>query len=238
MRSYVWLALGCAFSGGVVMAAPTSEAKVRAAVERLSPGSKIEAISAAPVAGMFEVIVDGKELYVTADGSHLFSGSLWQVDKRINLTEASRSERRVRELPAYGAEHRIVFAAENPQHRVTVFTDIDCGYCRKLHESVAAYNQAGISVEYILFPRGGLNSPSFDSAVSVWCADDNREALTLAKRGQPVSPKICENPVGEGFKLGLRIGVNSTPTIVTDSGKLMLGFVPPDQLLAQLTAGK
>ncbi len=238
MRVNHSLAWAFALLGSAAFAAPVNEAKVRAAVERLSPGAKVESIKASPVAGLLEVVADGKELYVSADGAHLFSGSLWQVDQRVNLTEASRAERRARELPAFGADQRIVFAADNPKHRVTIFTDIDCGYCRKLHENVAAYNQAGISVEYILFPRGGLNSPSYDAAVSVWCADDKRSALTAAKRGQAAPPKVCENPIKAGFELGLHVGVNSTPTIVADSGWMTPGYLPPERLLAKLNGAQ
>jgi thiol:disulfide interchange protein DsbC len=230
------VALGMLLAGAAQAAPSVADMKVRAAVEALVPAAKIESIRAAAMPGLYEVVVDGSEIYVSADGQYVMTGALWDAKAKANLTETSRAKRRGQELAAFGEERRIVFAAAKPKHTVTVFTDLDCGYCRKLHESVAAYNDAGISIEYILFPRGGLGSPSYDAAVSVWCADDRRQSLTLAKRGEPVAPKICPNPIRAGFELGRHVGVASTPTIVTENGTTLLGYVPPEQLLAQLDA--
>ncbi len=154
------------------------------------------------------------------------------------MTEVTRSARRKDALATIGAEQRIVFAPEHPRHRITVFTDLDCGYCPKLHDDVASYNAAGISVEYLLFPLGGMDTPSHAAAVSVWCADDRKQALTLAKRGEAVAPRICPNPIRAEFEIGQRIGIASTPTIVIADGNLILGYVPPQQLLAQLDAAR
>jgi len=228
------LAMGLSFSCASTFAAEAAEDKVRAALTALSPGSKIESIRPAPMPGVYEAVIEGTDVYVSADGKFLYTGALWDVKAARNLTEDNRSVRRSKELATFGSEQRIVFAAEKPQHKITVFTDLDCGYCRKLHESMSAYNDAGISVEYILFPRGGLDSPSFNAAVSVWCADDRRQSLTLAKRGERIEDRVCPSPIRAGFELGRRIGITSTPTIITEKGTQLLGFVPPEQLLVQL----
>ncbi len=236
MMTRVILAMVLATSGAACWAGAADEDQVRKAIARLAPDAVIESLQPAPMPGVYQAVVGGNDVYVSADGKYLMSGVLWDVDDRRNLTETARSLRRQQALTAIGPEQRIVFAAAKPRHTVTVFTDLDCGYCRKLHEQMADYNAAGISVEYLLFPRGGLDSPSYDNAVSVWCADDQQQALTLAKQGQLPPPKICPNPIRAEFQLGQRIGVGSTPTIVTESGALLLGYVPPDQLLAQLEA--
>ncbi len=218
--------------------AADEQAKVRAAITALAPDARIESLRPAAMPGVYEAVVGGTEVYVSADGKFLLTGALWDVSAGKNLTEVTRAGRRKEAVATIQADQRIVFAPENARHRVTVFTDLDCGYCRKLHDEVKAYNDAGISVEYVLFPRGGLDSPSHAAAVSVWCADDRRQALTLAKRGEPVAPKICPNPIREEFEIGQRIGIGSTPTIVTEGGSLILGYVPPQQLLAQLDAAR
>lgn len=228
------LAVVLGMSGAACWAGSADEDQVRKAIAALAPDAVIESLQPAAMPGMYQAVVAGNDVYVSADGKFLMNGALWDVAEKKNLTEAARSVRRKDALSSIGPDQRIVFAAANPKHIVTVFTDLDCGYCRKLHEDMAAYNQAGISVEYLLFPRGGLDSPSYDNAVSVWCADDRQNALTLAKQGQLPPPKICPNPIREEFQIGQRIGVGSTPTIVTESGAMLLGYVPPSQLLAQL----
>jgi thiol:disulfide interchange protein DsbC len=123
---------------------------------------------------------------------------------------------------------------EAPKYTITVFTDIDCGYCRKLHAQIGEYMKEGISVEYLFFPRAGLNSESYTKAVNVWCAPDRRKALTEAKLDKPVPKKTCANPIAADFELGRRVGVDGTPAIYAPDGTQLGGYLPPDQLLARL----
>ena len=129
---------------------------------------------------------------------------------------------------------RIVFAPANPVYTVSVFTDIECGYCRKLHEDIAEYNKRGIEVEYLAFPRAGIGSADYKKMVAVWCADDRRKALTDAKGGRPVPPKRCTNPVAAQYKIGQQIGLQGTPMIINSGGVALPGYMPPDKLLEAL----
>jgi thiol:disulfide interchange protein DsbC len=115
-----------------------------------------------------------------------------------------------------------------------VFTDIDCGYCRKLHAQMEEYNANGIAINYMAFPRAGIGSRSYEKAVSVWCADDQQAAMTLAKAGSDPDPKQCDNPIAEQYQLGLSMGVSGTPNMMTQSGQLIPGYVPPEQLRERL----
>ena len=117
---------------------------------------------------------------------------------------------------------------------LTVFTDIDCGYCRKFHQEIPELNELGISVNYMAFPRAGVGSNSLDKYVSVWCADDQQDSMSRAKQRQAVSSKTCANPVEEQYLLGRQLGVNSTPNLVTSTGELIRGYVPAKQLAQQL----
>ncbi|MBK8068864.1 MAG: hypothetical protein IPK27_14960 [Rhodanobacteraceae bacterium] len=153
MRILLSLGLAAVAFTATTSAEAGDDAKARAAVARLVPDATIESIAPAPMAGWYTAVVNGSDVYVSADGEYLLSGALWRVAKKENLTELARTDRRREAIAALPADHKISFAAEQPRHAVTVFTAIDCGYCRKLHEQVGAYNQAGISVEYVLFPR-------------------------------------------------------------------------------------
>jgi thiol:disulfide interchange protein DsbC len=215
-------------------AAETNDAKVRAAIKSLVPGAAIESVADAVVPGFVEVVVQGQIVYVSQDGRFLLQGSIFDIPTRTDVTEARRSTIRRDALKAVGADQRIAYRPAQTKHTVTVFTDIDCGYCRRLHQQMAEYNKLGIAVEYLFFPRAGIGSESFDKAVSVWCAADRNKALTEAKAGAALDKKECANPVEEGYALARKIGVSGTPAIIANDGSQLGGYVPPDQLLVQL----
>lgn len=200
-------------------------------------GTKADAVTNSAIPGLFEVIVGSQILYVSADGRYAIQGDIIDLSARSNLTESRRGALRLQAIGAVGEANMVVFApaADKVKHSVTVFTDIDCGYCRKLHSEIASYNQYGIKVRYLMFPRAGIGSESYQKAVSVWCSDNRPEALTRAKRGEDIPPKTCDNPVKSQYELGQALGVRGTPSIVLDDGEMIPGYVPPAQL-AQILA--
>lgn len=218
------------------LADATGEQKVRDAIKSMVPTATIETIADSALPGFFEVVIGGNVLYASADGKYLVQGRIYDVAMKRDLTEGKESGLRKLSVDKVGADKRIIFPARNPKHRITVFTDIDCGYCRKLHQEIAQYNDLGISVEYLFFPRAGLGSPSFDKAVTVWCSADRNKALTDAKAGAVMNPITCGNPVTETFNLGQRVGVTGTPSIVAADGTLIGGYMPPATLLQRLEA--
>jgi thiol:disulfide interchange protein DsbC len=217
-------------------AAPApGDAAIRAAVAKAVPNLPVEAIRASPVAGFREVVIGGRVLYASQDGKYLLQGSLIRLADRKDMTDASEAVLRRDILDDVGPERRIVFPARGEaKHRITVFTDIDCGYCRKLHSQIADYNAAGITVDYLFFPRAGIDSESYDKAVSVWCAPDRRKALTDAKADRPVPKRTCANPIAAEYKLGQKVGVDGTPAVYLDDGSHLSGYLPPDEMLARL----
>lgn len=213
--------------------APASDDVVRGAIESLVPGAKIDSITETVLPNMYEVSIDGRVVYVSADGKYLLQGSIYDIANKIDLTEASRAGARKQVLGEI-KDGFIVFAPENPKYSITVFTDIDCGYCRKLHGEIQAYNDAGIEVKYLFFPRAGVGSPSFAKAEAVWCAADQRKAMTDAKAGVDVPSQQCTNPIAEQYAVGQRAGVNGTPAIFTPDGDQLGGYVPAAQLRQRL----
>mgnify|MGYP000232793434 CR=1 FL=1 len=216
--------------------AQAGEAEARKAVAAMLPQAKIESVTPAATAGWYEVVAQGQVLYVSADGGHLMAGDLWQVGQRINLSAQRKDGLRRDVLAGVPSERRIVFAADAPRHRVTVLTDFDCGYCQRLHQDIAQYNARGISVEYLLYPSGGLGSASFDKAVSVWCAADRKQAFTLAKQGTAPPPASCPTPIADNYSLVERIGgIIGTPAVI-DANGAMTGYQTPEQMVARLDA--
>jgi thiol:disulfide interchange protein DsbC len=196
----------------------------------VNPDVEIDQVSASPMAGFQQVIVHGEVIYVSNDGKYLMQGSLYDVAAKKNLGEASMAQLRSKLLTSIPASDRIIFAPANPRYTVTVFTDVECAYCRKLHSEIADYNRQGIAVEYVAFPRMGLGSDDFKKMVAVWCASDKKAALTDAKNDRPVPYRNCNNPVTMQFKLGQRMGLTGTPMILTSEGVQLGGYVPPAQL--------
>ncbi len=194
------------------------------------------AVSETPIDGLLQVQINSDIVYVTGDGQYLLQGQIMNLDTRTNITDQAKSSIRLSLLNDLKPEEQISYSPEKPSYDLLVFTDIDCGYCRKLHNQMAEYNEQGIAIHYMAFPRAGIGSNSFDKYVSVWCADDKQEALTLAKNGTDPEPSNCPNPVAEQYDLGREIGVTGTPAIVTKDGTLIPGYVPPAQLRQRLEA--
>ena len=174
-------------------------------------------------------------IYISADGKYFLKGDMIDAETRENLTEVAK--RSVRKEMLHKQDNKpIVFKAKDEKHVLTVFTDIDCAYCVKLHREVSALNEKGITIKYLMFPRAGIGSASYKKTVSMWCADDNRQALTDAKARKPVDSRTCENPVTAQYFLGQKVGVTGTPALITSSGRLIPGYMPAEKLIAMLNS--
>jgi thiol:disulfide interchange protein DsbC len=215
-------------------AAANSYPLIRAAITKAVPGAVIDSIKPTIIPNYREVAVSGRIVYVSVDGKYLIQGALIDLSTRQNLTDASEAVLRRAVLDGVGRDRRIIFSPANPKYRITVFTDIDCAYCRKLHSQIADYNKAGIAVEYMFFPRAGVNSESYNKAVSVWCASNRQQALTDSKLDKPVAKKTCPNPVAMEYDLGRRVGVDGTPAIYAADGSQLGGYLSPTDMLAKL----
>jgi thiol:disulfide interchange protein DsbC len=223
-----------ATSAKATPSAASADAQVRAAVKKINPRVDIDQLGPAPIRGFQEVIVGGQALYVSDDGKYLIDGALYDIATRTNLAEASMARLRSRLLKTIPVSDRIVFSPANPKYTVTVFTDVECGYCRKLHSQIADYNRQGIAVQYVAYPRMGLGSEDFRKMVAVWCAADPKKALTDAKNDRPVPYRNCKNPVTMEYNLGQRVGLTGTPMIVASDGTQLGGYIPPHELRTEL----
>ena len=168
-------------------------AAIKDALSRIIPGRQPDSISATAIPGLLEIIYETDIFYLTEDGKHLFQGDIYSLDSQTNLTEAKRAVGRVKVIDAIDPATMIVFKPAKTRHVVTVFTDIDCGYCRKLHSEIDSYLSRGIEIRYLAFPRTGINTPSYFKAVTVWCSEDRQKALTIAKSGVELENKSCDN---------------------------------------------
>ncbi len=204
---------------------------VLATGNRLIPDFSANDVSASPVPGLYQFTVGPRLLYVSADGRYIIRGDVIDVERGENVSEKARKEVRLDAVNGLGEDSMVVFAPQKVTSTITVFTDVTCPYCSKLHNEVGQLNEAGIKVRYLAFPRAGVPSPVYDEMVSVWCADDPLQAMTDAKARKRIEAKRCDNPVAEHYQMGQLVGVGGTPTIILDDGSLIGGYVPAKELI-------
>ena len=218
-----------------LMAADSDLAAVKEKVAKHLPNVSVEGMRASKtVAGWYELEHGMQLLYISADGKHLFLGDLIDLEAQANLSEAWREQVARREIEAIGEDNMIVMGPKDAKRTITVFTDVDCPYCAKLHLEVPELTKSGVKVRYLLFPRTGLRSETYRKSVAVWCAPDRVKAVGVAKAGGKVDMKTCKNPVEAHYRLGAQLRVNGTPTIFLDNGKMLGGYVPSARLLSIL----
>lgn len=184
--------------------------------------------------GILQVRLGSDIVYISDDGRYLMQGRLLDLDSRQDLTERAMREVRRELIGDLDRSTLISFGSEDLEHEIIVFTDVDCGFCRKLHEQIDEYNQSGIRVSYAAFPRAGKGSVTHQKMTSVWCAEDRHEAMNIAKAGETPKLAVCEAPVDSQYALGQSIGVTGTPALITAVGDLVPGYVPPEDLRTRL----
>ena len=210
----------------------------RAKIIEMLPNLELEDIRDAPVAGLYEVTFLGQVIYVSSDTRFLIKGDIIDLETHDNLTEQRRSIARLQALESLGEDSMIIFEPEIVKHTITVFTDIDCAYCRKLHLEMAELQNLGVKVRYIFYPRSGPGSKSWTKADNVWCADDRNTALTDAKANKPIESKQCDTPVDTHYSLGRQVGLTGTPAIVLETGDMFPGYIPAKLLVQQMETMK
>jgi thiol:disulfide interchange protein DsbC len=207
-----------------------------ALVKLLPAGAKIEDLKPSPIAGIYEFVQGADVSYITADGKYFLDGNVYDMKTRENLTEVLRTHARLALISEVPESQMIIFSPKNPLYTITVFTDVDCQYCRKLHSEIAELNKLGVRVRYMFYPRTGPNTESWRKAEVVWCSANRNEALTRAKAGAQLDMnKTCApTPVAREYALGQSIGVRGTPAILTEKGDYISGYLPPRDLVQEL----
>ncbi|UTA46310.1 DsbC family protein [Simiduia sp. 21SJ11W-1] len=244
LLSSAFLAAAMAFSSGafaqaatgVAKVTPEVEARLKAKVAAAIPHMAVTSVTNGPFSGIYAVSLDnGPVLYTDATGEYLVAGDLYRVEgqKLVNVAEQARQSERAPLLAAQDAAEMIVFPAKGKTRAsIYVFTDVDCGYCRKLHREVPALNDAGIEVRYLAYPRAGLRSESYNKLARAWCSDTPTETLTRLKNGQNVTGEVCKNnPIDAQYRLGGELGVRGTPAIFLTNGELISGYRPAPELI-------
>ena len=211
--------------------------QLRTALAVTMPDLEITSIEKSAIPGLLEMVIGPQVVYITPDGKYVIEGNMIDVERRINVTQQRRGKTQVAALNTMGLDKMVVYPGEandSPRRSITVITDTTCPYCSKLHEEIGGLLSQGVSVRYLLYPRAGLNSPAHRQLESVWCADDPLEAMTLAKAGQQIPEKRCDNPIEEHIAFARQAGLQGTPMIFLDNGLVVPGYRPTQELLRLL----
>lgn len=231
----------------LVLAAQTEIEVVKASLKKLIKVDP-DSVKLTQVDGLYEVAYGSKIVYMTKDGNFLIEGDVYDVNKGVNLTENVRQVGRKKVIDSIDQKHVITFAPKGGKAKyvITAFTDIDCGYCRKLHKEMKQYNDLGIEMRYVAFPRSGPKTESYYKAIAVWCAKDRNKAMTFAKGGakldqlkgltQVKDPEGCQKAVDSHLAKAREIGITGTPTLFMESGQVIPGYVPAERLIQMLKA--
>jgi len=215
---------------------------IQAVLKAFMPRGTPDSVAESTLPGLYEAVYGAQVIYISGDGRYVVEGDIYDLKNRVNLTENRRQGGRVKAIDNIDKDSYIDFKPDQgePKFTVTAFTDIDCGYCRKLHKEMKDYNKLGIEIRYASFPRSGINSPSFYKAENVWCAKDQQKAMTFAKAGatldqlknlEKVKDKQCGDIIKRHYQTAREVGVTGTPTLVMSNGQVIPGYVPASRLL-------
>lgn len=231
----------CALSSALAFAAETPEQAIKRQLEAARTDIKVQSVAPSKITGVYAVqLVSGPMVYASADGKHFILGDLFAVQGPsqgfVNLAEQARNGERAALLATVKTQDMVIFKPTGkPKAVISVFTDVDCGYCRKLHKEVPQLNARGIEVRYLAYPRAGIGSESYQKLVTIWCAKDRQAAMTRFKNGEHVATSTCkDNPISDQYTLGDKMGVNGTPALVKVDGELIPGYMPADELAKTL----
>ncbi len=224
---------------------PEEQAMITQRLKQARPGLRYTDISKSPVSGLYKIKINGQVAFVSADGSHLVAGDMFAVQEGnlLNLQDQDRREaevafepQRAKMINAVSKDDMIIFSPKSEvKGYVNVFTDIDCGFCRRLHSQIDGYLDKGIEVRYLAFPRAGIHSKGAQKLATAWCAQDKQLTMTSFKEGKHMPIETCEgNPVADQYMLGQEVGVTGTPALVLSSGKLIPGAVSPEYLAKEM----
>ena len=206
--------------------------KLKQALAKSMPNVKVSRITETPIAGLYEVIVGTQVVYMGVDARYMIEGDLFDLKTKTNVSEEAKSVIRLSAIEKLGVDHMLVYKPEKVKNTITVVTDIDCPYCRRLHNEIPDYMENDIQVRYIFMPLKG--SADMKKTISVWCSDNQQQALDTAKSGGKVVEKTCDNPIQQHMKIARELGVRGTPAILLEDGRLLPGYVPVDKLVAEI----
>ena len=233
LMALLFFVSSCAAVTGNAQEQTDGAKQLRETLTEMAPNLPVTSISESVLPGIYEVVSGAQVYYLSPNGRFLLEGSIIDLQEQVNISDQRRGSLQVALIEEVPEDQMIVFNNEdqNAERWITVFTDTDCGYCQRLHQEIGKITDADIRVRYLMFPRAGIDSHSSAELQSVWCADDQQEAMTIAKSGGTVTPATCENPIQAHMDLARQVELRGTPLIYLDNGAKIPGYRPAAELI-------
>ena len=212
-----------------------SEEEIERNIQKILPsGFEINFIEQSEVPNFYVVnVLNNQILYVSYDYKFVFAGDLIGIQDEgiVSINDKYKTKFTQKLISTIKPGESIDFISEKERYRIKVFTDVSCAYCRLFHSEIEEYLEKGITVQYLGFPRDGLEGKVFNNMQSAWCSNNKKQSLTKLKLGEEIKKELCQNPIREHFRIGSLIGITGTPTIVLGDGTKFPGYIPADQLI-------
>ena len=221
------------FTVSADISADSGATELKQALARSMPGIEPSKISITPVTGLYEVIVGSQVVYMSVDARYMIEGDLIDLKTKANISENAKSSIRLAAIDHLGADNMLIYKPKEVKDTITVITDINCTYCRRLHSEIPVYLKNNVEVRYVFMSERG-SGDGMKKTISVWCSDDKQLALDVAKAGGKVEEKNCDNPIKQHLALARELGVRGTPAIILEDGQLLPGYVQADKLIAEI----
>ena len=212
-----------------------SEEEIERNIQKILPsGFEINFIEQSEVPNFYVVnVLNNQILYVSYDYKFVFAGDLIGIQDEgiVSINDKYKTKFTQKLISTIKPGESIDFISEKERYRIKVFTDVSCAYCRLFHSEIEEYLEKGITIQYLGFPRDGLEGKVFNNMQSAWCSNNKKQSLTKLKLGEEIKKELCQNPIREHFRIGSLIGITGTPTIVLDDGRKFSGYIPADQII-------
>ena len=206
------------------------EAQIRKNLaERIPQLPKIEEVSRTPMSGLFEVRVEGAEIYYTdADANYLIQGQLIDTRNRRNLTEERVEKLTAIDFAALPLKDAIPLVRGNGKRKLAVFEDPNCGYCKRFERDLQKVDN--VTVYLFLYPI--LGQDSSDKARNIWCAKDRAKAWHDQMLRDQAAPQVqCDTAaIQRNLDLGRKHKITGTPTLIAADGTRVPGAINAQQV--------
>ncbi len=205
-------------------AAHADEASLKKSLKAYFPNEKIEILKKTPFLELYEVVVGDQLFYVDEKVNYFFTGYIFDLKTEKNITEERLREimnaRRV-DIYSLPLELAIKEVKGNGKRKLIIFSDPNCGYCKRLEKELV--NVTDVTIYTLLYP---ILNGSKEVANTIWCSDDRLKAWNnfMLKAIKPTGTN-CKTPIDTFLQIGKKHGFNSTPTMIFADGTVVSGMM-------------
>jgi thiol:disulfide interchange protein DsbC len=215
------MSAGLIFSG---LAHSQSEQQLKNDIQKkLGVNAKVRSVSPAPVTGLYEILVGNEIFYTDSTGKYLIQGEIIELSTGKNITEQRQSDLNRIKWSDLNQANAIKNVRGNGSRQLAIFSDPNCGYCKRLEKSLQQLDN--VTIYTYLIPI--LSPDSAQKAKQIWCSSDPYKAYIdwMVNGVSPSGKTDCSNPLDKNLTTAKNYGITGTPTIFFTDGSRFPGAV-------------